>query len=244
MLHHNINWHVAVVGNQSTPEKVWQRTLRSNHQIRFFHSCDELIRHIDLDPEIHRESHPHLFILDWDGSDGHACRFLRHLRRVHDNGSAVLAVVDESKPDEAVEACQAGANEFITRPIDQFELSTRVVNLLSYQPRNLSMPEHYPPFKFDINRRIVGYKNETIRPRPREFDLMLYFFRRPHEIIPRNTLVERIWYGRSEHCRSVDTYISRVRRLYGLNGDSGWMIKSIYGKGYSLTLADQPVTSV
>lgn len=227
-------WRIAIVDQKSGPPKLWRRSLDSNHDIQFFRSCDELLRAFDLNPENCHNNTPHLLIIDWDGCDGNAGRFMNHLRHTQENGTAVLAVVDENKPRHSTDACHAGANEFITRPIDQFELSTRVQNLLIHRPRNLSIPEHYPPFRFDLNRRTVAYDGKLHRPRPREFDLMLYFFRRPNQIIPRSILAERVWLGESDECRSVDTYISRVRRLFGLNGQSGWIIRSVYGKGYCL----------
>lgn len=234
MVHQETLWRVAIVDQRSGPAKLWQRALQGNHRIQFFGSCDELVRRVNLNPERQGSKTPHLFIIDWDGSDGNAARFIKYLRRDLENGSAVMAVVDEKNPTQGTDACCAGANEFISRPIDQFELASRVENLLNHRPRNLSLPEHYPPFCFDLNRRILIYRDRVHRPRPREFDMLLYFFRRPNEIISREKLAAFVWFGGSEQCRSVDTYISRVRRLYGLDGDSGWMIKSVYGKGYSL----------
>lgn len=232
------HWHIAIVDKQSGPERLWRRALHRNHELKFFDTCADLLSDLPLNPDEVADDAPHLLIIDWDGAEGHAGDLLRTLRVERENGTAVIAVVNDDAPHEGMDACSCGANEFITRPVDQFELITRVVNLLEHRPKNLSLPEHYPPFRFDLNRRTVTYGGQVHRPRPREFDLMLYFFRRPDHVIGRDTLRDNVWFGDSEECRSIDTYISRVRRLFGLNGDSGWQIKSVYRRGYRLIPAD------
>jgi len=231
-------WKIAIVDQQSGPERLWRRALHRNHELQFFDTCDDLLADLPVSPDEFADETPHLLIVEWDGEDGQAGRLLRTLRHENENGTAVIAVVDDEAPHQGMDACEAGANEFITRPIDQFELMTRVVNLLEHRPKNLSLPEHYPPFRFDLNRRTVAYNGEIHRPRPREFDLMLYFFRRPDQVIGRDTLRDNVWFGDSEECRSIDTYISRIRHSFGLNGDSGWQIKSVYRRGYRLIPID------
>jgi len=228
------NWHIAIIDQQSGPPKLWRRALTRRHHLSFYDSCDQFLNDVPLAPDRIDEACPHLIVIDWDGIDGQAGSLMRTLREDHENGLATLAVVDEDDPQVGLEACQAGVNEFITRPIDQYEMATRVSNLLEHRPRNLSLPEHYPPFRFDLNRRTVALGTTIHRPRPKEFDLMLYFFRRPEKTITRSALKENVWFDDSEDCRSIDTYISRLRTLFGLNGTSGWVIRSVYGKGYRL----------
>ncbi len=232
-------WRIAIVDQQSGPQRLWRRALHQNHQLQFFDSCQALLANMPASPDVISNEAPHLLIVDWDGHNGQAGQLLHTLRRENENGTATIAVVDEEAPHEALDACSAGANEFITRPVDQYELLTRVVNLLEHRPKNLSLPEHYPPFRFDLNRRTLTYAGQLYRPRPREFDLMLYFFRRPDEVITRTALKDNVWFGDSDDCRSIDTYISRIRRLFGLNGESGWLIKSVYRRGYRLIPFDE-----
>lgn len=227
-------WRIAIVDQQSKRARLWRQTLRPNHQLQFFDSCADLLAQVPTSPDSTHDDAPHLLILDWDGQEGQAGHLLYTLRHENENGTAVVALVDEGAAQQGAEACQAGANEFIIRPIDELELNARVVNLLEHRPRVLSLPEHYPPFRFDLNRRTISYAGKLHRPRPREFDLMLYFFRRPDQVISRTRLRDNVWFGDSDECRSIDTYISRMRRFFGLNGESGWKIKSVYRRGYRL----------
>jgi len=34
--------------------------------------------------------------------------------------------------------------------------------------------------------------------------------------------------------RSIDTYVSRLRKLFGLDGSCGWLLMSVYQRGYCL----------
>lgn len=232
-------WHIAIIDQQSGPTRMWRRALTRRYRLSFFESVNTLTDHASLDPDEINPDSPQLVILDWDGTDGEAGQFLSRLRRDHNNGLGVIAVVDEDDPDAALAACEMGCNEYLTRPLEESELSNRVVHLLRHRPRHPSLPEYYPPYRFDLNRRTVMYQGTIHRPRPREFDLMLYLLRRPEEVISRSQLKETVWFGESDDCRSIDTYISRIRRLYGLNGHSGWRIKSVYGTGYQV-IATEP----
>ena len=239
MLEQDNRWHIAIIDQQSGPTRMWRRALTRRHRLSFFESTDSFAETASLDPDQPSEHNPHLVIVDWDGADGQAGQFLKRLRGDYNNGLGVIAVVDEDDPDAALEACEMGSNEYLTRPLEESELSNRVLHLLKHRPSHPSLPEYYPPFRFDLNRRTVVYQGKVHRPRPREFDLMVHLLRRPDEVISRSQLKETVWFGESDDCRSIDTYISRIRRLYGLDGQSGWRIKSVYGKGYRLIAVEQ-----
>jgi len=234
MLENDNRWHIAIVDQQSGPTRMWRRALTRRYRLSFFESTESLAEQASLDPDQPTEDNPHLIILNWDGANGQAGEFLKQVRKTHNNGVGVIAVVDEDDPEAALEACELGSNEYLTRPLEESELSNRVQHLLQHRPRHPSLPEYYPPYRFDLNRRTVFYEGELHRPRPREFDLMLYMLRRPGEVVSRSQLKDTVWFGESDDCRSIDTYISRIRRLYGLDGRSGWRIKSVYGTGYQL----------
>ena len=61
-------------------------------------------------------------------------------------------------------------------------------------------------------------------------------FLRINRIVSREMLLMEVWkLPASATTRSIDTYISRLRRKAGLNGESGWTLGSVYQLGYRLT---------
>ncbi len=95
-------------------------------------------RHLQSD---HR---PRLLLLDWmmPGIDGvEICRRVRALQ--HDVHSYILVVTSKSDKQDAVFALDAGADDYITKPIDINELRARI----------------------QVGRRILRLQNELVRSR-------------------------------------------------------------------------------
>ena len=76
--------------------------------------------------------------------------------------------------------------------------------------------------------KAIGY-GEPVRVTEREFDLLAYFFKRPERIVSREMLLTDVWQISPDvNTRSIDTYVSRLRKSIGLNGSSGWKLEGVY----------------
>ena len=76
---------------------------------------------------------------------------------------------------------------------------------------------------------------EEIARTDREFDLVLFLFRRRGRVVSRETLLENIWNIRGDVAtRTVDTHVSRLRKKLRLSGEHGWRLNAVYQHGYRL----------
>ena len=77
----------------------------------------------------------------------------------------------------------------------------------------------------------------------REFDLLLYFARRPGRVFSRSDLLDRVWgYGHDGYEHTVNSHINRLRAKLERNPRRPDYIKTVWGVGYKL--ADPPVRDV
>jgi two-component system, OmpR family, KDP operon response regulator KdpE len=105
----------------------------------------------------------------------------------------VLSVKGEEKAK--VEALDAGADDYVTKPFGTDELLARVRAML--RRANSADGElaaiDAGDFKVDLDsRRILAHGHE-VRLTPKEFDLFVYMARHPNRVISHKTLLEAVW---------------------------------------------------
>lgn len=177
-----------------------------------------------------------LLILDWNMPEESGMSVLRALR---DAGSMlpVLFLTARTSEEDIVAALREGADDYVSKPARQSELLARVEALLRRTHLQMESPvdEDLEPYRIDSVRRRVELDGEEVPLTDREFDLVLFLFRRRGRVVSRETLLESIWNIRGDVAtRTVDTHVSRLRKKLGLTGNHGWRLNAVYQHGYRL----------
>ncbi len=126
----------------------------------------------------------------------------------------VLSVRNEDR--NKVEALDAGADDYVTKPFSRDELLARVRASL----RRASLP-HEPEkdlieigdFRIDRQNHSVHVKGQEIRLTPKEFDVLLYLARHPDKVVTHRALLAAVWgdtsIGQPEYLR---VFIGQLRK--------------------------------
>ena len=180
-----------------------------------------------------------LLILDWNLPDESGLSILRSLREA---GSTlpILFLTARTSEDDIVTGLREGADDYVGKPATQRELLARVGALLrrTHFKQDAVEEEDVEPYRIDLLRRRVEILGEEITLTDREFDLVLFLFRRRGRVVSREALLESIWNIRGDVAtRTVDTHISRLRKKLGLAGENGWRLNAVYQHGYRLERA-------
>ncbi|MDX1800579.1 MAG: response regulator transcription factor [Marinobacter sp.] len=177
-----------------------------------------------------------LLILDWQIPDMSGIDVLKDVRAQLNWPIPVVFLTQRDSEQDIVEALDAGADDYLSKPARPAELMARI-NALARRINPESEKElvSYGPFTVDIQRRIITLHDEPLTLTDKDFDLTLFLFQNQGRLLTREVLLERVWgVTRDINTRTVDTHMSRLRRRMGLNPENGFRIKTIYQRGYRL----------
>lgn len=173
-------------------------------------------------------------LLDWNMPDESGLSLLKSLR-LDAVTLPVIFVTSRDQEQEMVKALEAGADDYLVKPVRAGEVVARVRAMMRRFRDAETRVEHFGPFAFELDERVLRLSGGKLRTTALEYDLLLFLFRRAGRIISRETLLAHVWRTTSRvSTRTIDTFVSRLRRIFGLDGRSGWRIDGVYQQGYRL----------
>jgi two-component system, OmpR family, KDP operon response regulator KdpE len=163
--------------------------------------------------EIMKDWTPSLIITDLAMPNLNGVQLCRRVRAFSEVPVIVLSVRGEER--QKVEALDAGADDYVTKPFSMNELLARVRANLRRTPKPESAEEvvQIGDFLIDLATRLVRVKGNEIRLTPKEFDLLVYMAQHPHRVIPHRTLLAAIWGGTStEQPEYLRVFVGQLRK--------------------------------
>jgi two-component system copper resistance phosphate regulon response regulator CusR len=177
--------------------------------------------------------HYDLVILDLQLPDGTGNSLLRRMRETG-HTMPVLVLTAQSELESKVENFQAGADDYVVKPVAMAELAIRVQALLRRGP---ALQENVlRAADLEINRltRQVKRDGKRIELSPKEYSLLEYMFLHPGRVLSRTMIVEKIWDQSFEGLTNiVDVYIGHLRKKVD-EGHGHKLIRTVRGLGYML----------
>jgi two-component system, OmpR family, KDP operon response regulator KdpE len=156
---------------------------------------------------------PDLVITDLSMPNMNGLKLCRRLREM----SAVPIIILSVKGDEAtkVEALDAGADDYVTKPFGMGELLARVRATLrrsSLDNQDGNVVEA-GDFRVDFETRAVQVAGKEIRLSPKEFDLLVFFIRNSGKVLTHRTLLGKIWGGNyTDQTEYLRVFIRHLRK--------------------------------
>lgn len=179
---------------------------------------------------------PHLIILDimmpeMDGIE--ACEEIRNIPGLSQTLIAFLSA--RSEDYSQIAGFNAGADDFISKPIRPKVLTSRIKALLRrYSASQIQhteyaelQPEHADIY-IDKEKHIVIVKGKEMDLPKKEFNLLYLLISKPFRVFTREEIYDYIW-GSEIYVsdRTIDVYIRKLREKIGQD-----KIKTIKGVGY------------
>jgi two-component system, OmpR family, KDP operon response regulator KdpE len=139
------------------------------------------------------------------------CRAIRERSQVP---IIVLSVRGEEK--SKIEALDAGADDYVTKPFSVNELLARVrANLrrASATEESTSEPVEQGDFYINPESRLVKVRGAEIHLTPKEFDLLVYMARHPNKVLTHRVLLNAVWGGESvQQPEYLRVFINQLRK--------------------------------
>ena len=176
---------------------------------------------------------PDLIILDvmmpeMDGIE--ACEIIRKDQVV---GNTLITFLSARGEDYSqIAALNAGADDYITKPIKPKVLLSKVKSLLRRISNDQNEIIEFKNLKIDkTGYRVFVEKNEISLPR-KEFELLFLLASKPDKVFKRDFILESIW-GKDVIVgdRTIDVHIRKLREKIGSS-----YLKTIKGVGYKFII--------
>lgn len=206
----------------------WLRS--ADHNVRHYSTSRDFLR------GVLRDSYE-LLVLDWMLPRMDGLEVMQRVRESLRNYTPILFITAHDQEDAVVRALEAGADDYMPKPLAQREFLARVTALGRRSGGFVAQRiEEIAPYDIDVERKTISFKGQPVELTHREYDLAAFMFRHVGSVISRAHILESIWgmHGADLNTRTVDTHISRLRKKLNIKEENGWQLSAIYQHGYRL----------
>lgn len=179
-----------------------------------------------------KEIHPHLIVLDimmpeMDGIE--TCSELKQLKSL--KNTIIIFLTARSEDYSQIAGFNAGADDYLTKPIKPRILTSRVKALLRRYSNSGEVAEdvtHVGNLTIDKERYLIISKGKEISLPKKEFELLQLLASKPNKVFTRDEIYTAVW-GNNVIVgdRTIDVHVRKLREKIGLEN-----IKTIKGVGY------------
>jgi DNA-binding response OmpR family regulator len=154
------------------------------------------------------------------------------------NSLPVIVVSATVDPEQISRSLDVGADDYITKPINDSVLRARVSALLRRTSKDATTTLNRP---FRVGHVLCDYSNQRVEVNgvavpitPLELAIAESLLRNAGSIISRKVLqATHDWQSaQAEGSRSVDVHVARLRRKLLLSGEFDYRLVAVYGRGY------------
>jgi two-component system KDP operon response regulator KdpE len=159
---------------------------------------------------------PDLVVTDLSMPSTDGLQLCRNLRAISQLPIIVLSVRGEESTK--VQALDAGADDYITKPFGMDELLARIRAALRRE--QAAKPDdavshilEIGDFRLNLENRSVDVKGTEVHLTPKEYDLMVYLISHPGRVLTHRTLLTAIWGGNyAEQGEYLRVFIGQLRK--------------------------------
>lgn len=151
----------------------------------------------------------------------------------------ILMLTARTSIEDKVRGLEIGADDYMTKPFHLEELLIRIRGMLKRKMWYKNSTELKPIYSFGKNK--INFENLTavcndkvINLTQREAMVLQYLIERKGKIVSRKELLENVWHISSEiETRTVDNFISRLRKYFEEDQNNPKYILSVRSAGYT-----------
>jgi two-component system, OmpR family, KDP operon response regulator KdpE len=188
--------------------------------------------------ELLREKTVDLILLDMNMSGMGGLETCRAIRNGWDVPIIIVSVRDSDR--DKVEALDAGADDFVSKPFSIDELLARIRAALrrtgfatDTTPKHISLPG----LEVDFERRRVVAGGHLVRLTPTEFDILRYLVSQANKPVPHRRLLQAIWGPEySDQIEYLRVFINQLRKKIEPPGQKPTFITTETRIGYRFVM--------
>jgi DNA-binding response OmpR family regulator len=155
--------------------------------------------------------------------------------RSHGYNMPVLMITARDTISDKITGLDAGADDYLVKPIDLGELFARIRALLRRGSNVMPPVLEWGGLQLNPSTFEVSYNHNFLRLTPKEFSLLELLLRNNRRVLSRSFILENLWTTESspeEH--AVKVHIRSLRQKLKATGVDEDFIETVHGIGYRL----------
>jgi two-component system, OmpR family, alkaline phosphatase synthesis response regulator PhoP len=180
---------------------------------------------------------PHVILMDVMMPKMDGIEAVTQIRKISKLSEAyIIFLTSRSEEYSEIAAFEAGANDYLTKPIKPRALMSRISAYFKRDSVNSKDTSIITLGNITIDKGsyVVMKNNEKVMLPKKEFELVYFLFQNPNTVFTRDELLKNIW-GSDVYVveRTVDVHIRKVREKLGEE-----LIQTVKGIGYKISTID------
>jgi len=172
--------------------------------------------------------------LDLNLPDDEGTRLARLVRKNH-MLVPILVISGNSGIDEKIAALGAGADGYLTKPFDRYELMANLDAIMRRTHGHGSATISVGNLIVDLSRNYAKVGEKRLDLTAKEFRIIEFLALRKGAVLSKDTFLSHLYGGIDEpEPKIIDVFICKLRRKLVDNGAKGLNIDTVWGQGYTL----------
>ena len=203
---------ILLIDDEAQITRVLRAALSAQgYDVRAANDPDEGLR-------VFRDWSPDLVITDLMMPTMSGVEVCRMIRTRSTTPVLVLSVREHER--SKVEALDAGADDYVTKPFSIQELLARVRAHLRRAPERTTAPMEAGDFVIDALAHTITVQAKPVHLTPKEFDLLLHLARNAGKVMTHRALLTAVWGAQSAHQPEyLRVFVGQLRKK--LEGETG-----------------------
>ncbi|HEX9401334.1 MAG TPA: response regulator [Anaeromyxobacter sp.] len=177
---------------------------------------------------------PDVFLLDLGLPDGDGIDLARRLREW--TRAPIIVLSARGREEDKVNALDAGADDYLTKPFGVNELLARLRVALRHAR---AAPEQEPvidvgPLRIDLARREVNVDGREVRLTPTEFRLLALLARHAGKVLTHRQILKEVWGPNATEVHYVRVHMAELRKKIEADAARPRLLVTEPGVGYRL----------
>lgn len=159
--------------------------------------------------------------------------------RSHGYTVPILMMTARDANTDKVVGLDAGADDYVVKPVDLLELMARIRALMRRGTVSAETNLVWGDLTLEPSSHEVTYNSQKLELTPKEFALLELFMRSGKRVLSRPAIVSHLWAGEEPPSEeAVKAHIKYLRQKLRLAGAANDFIETIRGVGYHLKPLD------
>ena len=177
---------------------------------------------------------PDVFLLDLGLPDGDGMTLTRALRAW--SRAPIIVLSARGREEDKVDALDAGADDYLTKPFGVNELLARLRVALRHSEGGApdSPVLEVGPLRIDLARREVAVSGRDVRLTPTEFKLLVLLARNAGKVLTHGQILREVWGPNATQTHYVRVQMAELRKKLERDPARPRLLTTEVGVGYRL----------